>query len=540
MTRFRFTITSEKMKSKNLKNQKPKSNTIKIVKPNPKEQTPELVIGLVGAVGTDLDFLAKEISEALLRVRYTSSIIRFSSLLRDLPKYRSLPTKFLDQYIDRHMTAGDEFRFKSGMNEAVALLGVGKIKQERAEAGKKLGETIRRHAHIMRSLKNPAEVYALRQIYGPSFYLIAAYAPSADRRVNLAKGIAESRNSFPFERHFAAADSLMFRDQEEIGTAHGQNTRDTFHRADVFVNMSNPEGLRSSIQRFIELLFGNTFHTPQKAEYAMFHAHAAALRSAELGRQVGAAIATDAGDIVAVGCNDVPKAGGGLYWADDTPDKRDFQQGFDAGDEQKRHLIAETIMILKEAGWLTRAKTKLDIEVLLKEALDPEKPVLPKDSKIRNVIEYGRAVHAEMAALANAARRGTSVAGRTMYVTTFPCHLCARNIVAAGIDKVVYVEPYAKSLTAELYPDSIGVDGGHRTEHQISFEPFVGIAPQQYMNLFTKRKRKNDDGSVLQFSYKDAKPRYFEEPTIYLEKELKEFKNLGNRMKKRGIIKKEK
>jgi deoxycytidylate deaminase len=114
--------------------------------------------------------------------------------------------------------------------------------------------------------------------------------------------------------------------------------------------------------------------------------------------------------------------------------------------------------------------------------------------------------------------------------------LCARNIVAAGIRKVVYIEPYAKSLTAELYPDSIAVDGENGSEHRIAFEPFVGIAPQQYINLFTAGKRKKDDGSVILFSSKDAKLRYFETPAIYLEKEVKEFKKLTDRMKERGII----
>ena len=57
----------------------------------------------------------------------------------------------------------------------------------------------------------------------------------------------------------------------------------------------------------------------------MFHAKSTALRSADLSRQVGAVIATKESDIIAVGCNDAPKALGGLYWTDDKPDVRDFQ-----------------------------------------------------------------------------------------------------------------------------------------------------------------------------------------------------------------------
>src|SRR5205823_8721516 len=70
-------------------------------------------------------------------------------------------------------------------------------------------------------------------------------------------------------------------------------------------------------------------------------------------------------------------------------------------------------------------------------------------SQIRNLIEFGRAVHAEMAALIDAARRGVSVAGCTMYVTTFPCHLCARHIVAAGIKRLVYIEQIGRASCRE-------------------------------------------------------------------------------------------
>ncbi len=498
----------------------------------------ELFIGLVGAVGTELDRLTTLLTQLLASVGYSSSPIRLSSLLRALPKNAGMPTEkdYADEYIDAHMTAGDEFRKLTGRNDAVALLGVGRIKDTRSEAGKNIGEIIPRRAYILRSLKNPEEVHSLRDIYGSSFYLIAAYSPANDRRTYLAKRIAHSRNEYPYDRHYPTADRLILRDQEEVGTKHGQQTRDCFHRADLFVDMSDDETLRQSLQRFLELIFGNTFHTPTREESGMFHAHAAALRSAELGRQVGCSVANRDGDIIAVGCNEVPKAGGGLYWCGDKPDRREFRLRADSGDQQKRELVAETLKILKDAGWLGPAHSSMNIEELVGAALHPVNPVIPKDSKIRNIIEYGRAVHGEMAAISDAARRGVSVARCSMYVTTFPCHLCARHIVAAGIRRVFYVEPYAKSLTAELYPDSIAVDGGLRQKGQVPFLPFVGIAPRKYIDLFTKGKRKTDDGLAAVFSSENAQLRYYEEHPIYLETEVKKFKNLIDIMSAKGII----
>ena len=499
---------------------------------NPK---PELFFGLVGAVGTDLDKVVSALTKALSASDYQTKSIRLSDMLRAIDKYRNLPTRYADEYIDEHMTAGDDFRRIMERRDAVALLGVGNVRDVRESTGKKEGEVIPNQVYIFRSLKNPGEIESLRRIYGSSFYLIAAYSSLQDRRGSLAKRIARSRNLFPYDRHFAVADKLIDRDQEELGNKNGQNTRDSFHRADLFVDTSSSEKLEKAIERFVELLLGHPFDTPSREEYGMFHAQAAAMRSAELGRQVGAAIATPEGAIIAVGCNEVPKAGGGLYWCGDSPDKREFLSGVDGIEEQKRNLIAETLRILKENGWLEKEKTSLSTDQLVALAIDSENPVLTKDSKIRSLIEFGRAVHGEMAAITDAAKRGVSVDKCVMFVTTFPCHQCARHIVAAGISMVIYIEPYAKSLAAELYPDSISVDGDQKNGSHVPFVPFVGIAPRQYMDLFAHDKRKNSDGTIVVFSAKDALPKFTQESTVYLENEVKACRILHLTMKKNGL-----
>ena len=56
-----------------------------------------------------------------------------------------------------------------------------------------------------------------------------------------------------------------------------------------------------------------------------------------------------------------------------------------------------------------------------------------------DALEYGRMVHAEMSSLCDAARLGHMFQGGTLYCTTFPCHMCAKHIVAAGIARVVTV-----------------------------------------------------------------------------------------------------
>jgi cytidine deaminase len=117
-------------------------------------------------------------------------------------------------------------------------------------------------------------------------------------------------------------------------------------------------------------------------------------------------------------------------------------------------------------------------------------------------------VHAEMSAITDAARRGLSVLDATLYCTTFPCHMCARHIIASGIKHVVYIEPYPKSLAKELYRKSIQVDFDVEADSDaVVFRPFVGISPNRYLDFFSMPKRKDDQGHTLDWSSETAQPR---------------------------------
>lgn len=132
-----------------------------------------------------------------------------------------------------------------------------------------------------------------------------------------------------------------------------------------------------------------------------------------------------------------------------------------------------------------------------------------KGAQFLGTIDYVRAVHAEMAAISDSVRNGVSTAGCTLYTTTFPCHDCAKHIVAAGITRVVYIEPYRKSLVQELYPDSVVVDPADASSGKVRFEPFVGVAPRRYSDLFglATNQRKNKDGTMIQWKSARAIPR---------------------------------
>jgi len=270
---------------------------------------------------------------------------------------------------------------------------------------------------------------------------------------------------------------------------------------------------------FIEILFGFPFHTPTRDEQGMMHARVSAIRSSDLSRQVGSAIATSEGDIVSVGTNEVPRYGGGSYWPADGRDSRDFQKGRDTSFEMRRLLLADALHRIDRMGWLSQEAAREGIDKLVERSLMEPSGAPMRDSRLMDVIEFGRTVHAEMDAIGTAAKTGISVKGCTMYVTTFPCHICARHIVSTGIERVVYIEPYHKSVASDLFSDSIAVDDPRRPSGYVQFEHFVGISPSKYEDLFAMVRRKTLDGSAATWRKSDALPRLYEDKIFYLRKE---------------------
>ncbi len=72
-------------------------------------------------------------------------------------------------------------------------------------------------------------------------------------------------------------------------------------------------------------------------------------------------------------------------------------------------------------------------------------------------IELAKTIHAEAAVISEAARRGAPLAGAALYVTTFPCPVCAKSIAAAGVKRVYYSKGYSL-LDAEDVLRAAGVE----------------------------------------------------------------------------------
>lgn len=127
------------------------------------------------------------------------------------------------------------------------------------------------------------------------------------------------------------------------------------------------------------------------------------------------------------------------------------------------------------------------------------------ETRLGSLIEFSRSVHAEMDAITSLARAGgPSLRKATLYTTTFPCHSCARHIVAAGIKEVYYIEPYEKSMAQQLHDDSIIFEfpplqpkgqedllDSATLEEKVRFLHFEGVAPRLFAELFRADGRKD-------------------------------------------------
>jgi deoxycytidylate deaminase len=474
----------------------------------------ELVLGLIYPVGTNVKPFLDAMSDHLQKFGYEQQPLRLSDFLRRIEHGVVIQEQPEEKRIDSLMTAGNKVREMTGRGDALALYAVSQIYKARQEDGQHNRQPSQKKAYVLRSLKHPHEVAALRRIYGPGFFLIGLYASEQQRM----KYLMDDKD-IPEEQ----ARNLIKRDRDEDEpSGFGQHVRDTFHLADVFINLSNLDQAKDQLWRFLDLIFGDPFKTPTQDEHAMFLAFATSYRSGDLSRQVGAVVTSSEGEIIAVGANDVPSFGGGLYWPG-ANDQRDYIREIDSNAERRDKILNDITGMVREI--LNKSgKVTLDSELL------PEVRSRLADSILFDITEFGRPVHAEMEALLACARNGVSPRQGTLYTTTFPCHNCAKHIVASGIRRVVYVEPYPKSQAGELHDDSIAIDapsGDDSVTGKVQFQSFVGVGPRRYTDLFSiglstgyaVRRKQKGSSRKAPWARREARLRVPMLPTSYIQRE---------------------
>lgn len=463
----------------------------------------ELVVGIVGRIGVDTKAVVSAIQRELHALRYTSKNIKLTDYLLSKDFDFQLDESPIDRRYGSRIDACNAIREKSGRADFFVTYAIQNIIEHRAAITEKPDVPAPRTAYIVDQLKRPEEAEALRSVYGKQFVLISCHLPIDVRQGRLARLIAEGNASAPRADQWSSnAIELIDRDEKEARKPFGQRVSDVFPQADLIIEATSKHSMTPLLKRFFEALFGNFAVSPTREEFFQNVAYNVSLTSCDTARQVGAVIAKD-GDIVTTGFNEAPKSFGGTYWADEGLDARDVALGSDINTVRKRQMVAEIVQILRDYGAL-KNKDLADHEIE-SEFLDRAGAPLKK-SQIMDTLEYGRAVHAEMAALSGAARLGLQVGGGSLFCTTFPCHNCSKHIVTSGISSVRYLEPYAKSFASELYPDSIQIDQSVSDPNKVQFKQFIGITPIRFRSLFSKSKIKDGKGAVVEWFPQEAQP----------------------------------
>lgn len=443
----------------------------------------ELVIGLCGAIGSGVKTLKEKIIRELTTNGYHVEHIRVSSLISERSNVTTSALNNYERY-NKLQDLGDTLREKHG-NFICAEISILKIKELRElkygnPSDNELIKNTHKTAYVIDQIKHPAEVEIFKEVYRNNFYLLGVLRTVTERKNNLShEGISDEK-----------INNLIERDRKSANK-YGQQVEEALQLADYFVRNLDTESLRDSASRLVNLIHGTNNITPTKDESGMYAAYSASLRSACLSRQVGAAIIDIKGNVLSTGCNDVPSYGGGLYSYESSPDKRCFNKNGCHNDQHKHLLKSEIETILRKN------------DIVNSSAVADE---IMKNTKAKYLIEYSRAVHAEMDAIISIARnQNTITIGSTLYCTTYPCHSCARHIVAAGITRVVYIEPYEKSLALKLHDDSIcQPDNGHSPQ-KVLFESFEGVAPKRYAKFFSyNQPRKDSDGKPKDYRVEDS------------------------------------
>lgn len=461
----------------------------------------ELAVAVVGHVGSGTSTIATVLKEALesgdlpggpfdttvLKAR--AEILRWAETnKKELPPGEETELA----YVSKLQDLGDEMRASLG-HDAVARSLISRIRETRAtkqNASPAVGAAVvpdgKRRAYILDSLRHPAEVSLIRQLYRPAFALVGVVCDTGVRKARISKKFKDAGD-------VNAAD-FMDRDEDE-GIKHGQRVADTFHLADYFINntevrlldndLPNPEwDVAEQLGRLIKVIQQEEVVRPRASETAMHAAYGAKVRSACLSRQVGACLVDASGTIVSTGTNEVPRGGGGLYpgpIANAADHRCAYRTNPHCSNTREQNAIVEELLA--------------SLGIPEPERTEATKTV--RSGRVGRLLEFSRAVHAEMEALLCAGRSGRSTLGTTMFVTTFPCHYCARHLVSAGVDEVQYIEPYSKSQALSLHGDAITAtvtdwkapsQGGT----QVLFRPFTGVAPRLYERAFVKdRELKN-------------------------------------------------
>lgn len=303
-------------------------------------------------------------------------------------------------------------------------------------------ESTKTNLVVIDGIRNLGEVQSFR-IRFRNFFLISVIADDEIRR-RRAKEKAGNQGIKFSDEEYTLSDE---RDKNE-DRPQGQQVAECVNDSDIVI-INNDQKMSSDyakstlgkkIKGYIDLLLGKRHREPSTHEIYMNMAYAASFSSKCLKRWVGAVIVkeekTDTeksgkpetyirGSVLGVGYNENPEF--------TLPCIHQY------GHCYKDDAINARLKQIKICPYCGAKLEGANIEKSKCTDSGCSKDIKPFFFPDRGM-NHCTAVHAEERAMVNASN--ISLMDATMYSTTFPCFSCARQIIARGIKRIHFVEPY--------------------------------------------------------------------------------------------------
>jgi deoxycytidylate deaminase len=435
-----------------------------------KNSNVELIIGLTGSFGAGCTTTSLFLKEEKNFVSFSLSDALKEKAKREIKNFQKIENKEKRRILQ---DLGDNLRKKNA-----AILTIPIIKEIDKRRLKRV---------VIDSIRNTAEIEAFKDRFGDKFFLLAIDAEADIRWQRLERLYKKDREGF---------DINDKRDSGEDQPKHGQQVKRCIELADILVNnegrlyriskdnkiiKNNKEIDRygQKLSDLIDLIKRPGSKKPNLDELYMHYACSLALKSNCLVRQVGAIIVKEEGlnfnrfqeinasnkkiipiesYIIASGCNNVPIG-----------DIDCFEQ---YNKECYRNTVKEKYF--NKYKFCRKCGNKLNDNLVCSKCNLDNKGIPGK------LLDVCRAVHAEQAAILQAAKLGsTPLDGTKLYSTTFPCMLCCKEIINSGIKSVIYLESYPMegSLAISMFRKA-----------NIDIRKFEGVNSIAFNRLFRQYK----------------------------------------------------
>lgn len=309
---------------------------------------PEIFIGLVAPIGTNLKKVKAELTRQFTTYDYDIVEIKITELAFDLKTLKEKLPKSFQYYLKMELCRELREEYGSGV---LAALSIKNILRERKQNKK----DHRRLVFLIDQIKNKGEYDLFSQIYDINYIQISCTGTSENRDKKLKKDFEKDIDTLEknlldgnkyykrydkdeivrstdgksdhqlklegtieqivkqyqqyilpdtshqlIQKDFVEIDASLRTEDEKKKKKYGQQVSNIFHESHYFIN-ADAIDIESQVKKFVELLFGVHKEYPTQDEFGMSLAYTAAVRSNFPGdRQIGACIISEHGEVISV------------------------------------------------------------------------------------------------------------------------------------------------------------------------------------------------------------------------------------------------